>query len=249
MGRFTPKIWLHISAQGMLPGSTSHLMTAIFLPYLKRCLETLDSSEQPDFPFISFSSKFRQRGRGSASRRQPRIKAPKPPLLPSRVQPEAKEIGPTNRKLVLTLPAGCAGAGGEGRERRGARGRKSAKSAPPHRTARGAQCPYSDLARDCRGGCGLEGLKAKPAPRAAAVRNRVVTIVIALLFLMTMITIIYLLFLVTPFLTRMSRVGLAFFNAPLGRSRSRCWFCSAPEKRTLFSFSFLNANCFVFLIL
>lgn len=45
---------------------------------------------------------------------QPRIKAPKPSLLPGRVEPEAKEIGLTNRKPVLTLPAGCAGAGGEG---------------------------------------------------------------------------------------------------------------------------------------
>lgn len=56
---------------------------------------------------------------------QPGIKAPKPPLLPDRVQPEAKEISPTNRKPVLTLPAGCAGAGGEGeagRPRRGGKG-------------------------------------------------------------------------------------------------------------------------------
>lgn len=125
------------------------------------------------------------------------------------------------------------GGGGVGR---GACPSCPALLARPHRAARGAGSPFSAPVWGFRGGCGLLGLEEKSAPRAAAVRNPVVTIVITILFLMAMATIIYLLFSITPCLNRVSKVWAGILECCTWAQPVLLLIFQCPRKEHLFSF-------------
>ena len=103
-------------------------------------------------------------------------KAPRPPSPTRQVRPEAKQTGPSNRKPINPSRPPDAQAQGGGRGQAGsapARGALRSRSRPTGRLA------PSPLALPSR----CAGLQEKPAPRAPAVRNPVVTIVITVFIL------------------------------------------------------------------
>lgn len=106
-------------------------------------------------------------------------KAPRPPSPNRQVRPEAKETGPSNRKPIKASrpPDAQAQRGGRaGRGRAGSAPACGALRSGSRPTGRRAPRPFALPSR-------CAGLQEKPAPRAPAVRNPVVTIVITVFIL------------------------------------------------------------------